>query len=235
MSLPTDRILDHHPAEHHDPASVQRFHIARFISDVPTKGKFWTPPTWRLDQGSTGHCGGFSATNEIGASPVRGRILAPTPNDFAHQFYYHTKDWKLDPWGREDGTSTLAIMKVGQRLGWWDNYAWAKTVDDLKRNLLVGPFLFGVPYRTAMFTPNEDGLVTADGDDEGGHLMCASAWSPRWRGRSGKTYGPTLTLLQSWGRAFGVNGVIRIPLDDAADLLAHGEAGVPIDRKLVAA
>jgi hypothetical protein len=232
--MSTDRVLDHHPAEDHDPASVQRFHIARFVAAVPTKGKYWTPPAFRLDQGSTGHCGGFSATNEYGASPFRGKP-AVDPNRWAHEFYYAAKSNHLDPWGLEDGTSTLAMMKVGQLLGIWENYAWAKSVDDMKRQLTVGPLLFGVPYRTAMFSPNADGVVTADGIDEGGHLMCASAWSPNWRGRSGKKYGPVLTLLQSWGREFGDNGVIRIPFDDAADLLAYGEAGVPISRKLVTA
>lgn len=230
------RVLDHHPSEHHDPLSVQNFHIARFIADVPTKGKAWTPPSWRLDQGQTGHCGGFASTNELGASPFRFRTgrVAP-PNEFAHQFYYDAKDWGLDPFAREDGTSTLAMLKVGQRLKSWDNYAWAKTVDDLKRNLVVGPFLFGIPYRTDMFSPNRDGWIEATGAEEGGHLMCSPGWSPNWRAPSGKSYGPTLHLVQSWGADFGDRGVIHVSLDGAADLLANGEAGVPIDRKLVTA
>lgn len=221
------RVLDHHPKEDHDPRSVQNFHVARFIADVPTVGRYWTPPYWRLDQGQTGHCGGFASTNEAGASPVRARPV--DPNSYAHQFYYFAKDWKLDPWDREDGTSTLAMLKVGQRLGHWTNYAWARTVDDLKRHLAVGPFLFGVPYMTGMFSPDTDGVVHATGVEEGGHLMCAFGWSPNWRRR-----GPMLYLAQSWGREFGDGGIIRIPMGEAGDLLQRGEAGAPIDRKLVA-
>lgn len=234
MTTAVHRVLDHHPKEQHDPRSVERFHVARFVTDVPTKGKYHVPPAWRLDQGQTGHCGGFASTNEYGSSPVRGKP-AVDPNRWAHEFYYTAKSHHLDPWGMEEGTSTLAMMKVGQLLRIWDNYAWARSADDLKRNLQVGPFLFGVPYRTAMFSPNRDGWVEATGADEGGHLMCAYGWSPNWRGPSGKTYGPTLYLLQSWGLSFGYRGVIRIAMDGAADLLAHGEAGVPIDRKLVTA
>lgn len=227
-----NRVLDHHPSEHHDPRSIERFHIARMIEDVPTRGRYWPRPRWQLDQEQTGHCGGHAATNEGGASPFR---LKPfDPGALAHRFYYFAKDWQLDPWGREDGTSTLAMMKVGQRLGWWDNYAWARNTDDLKRHLQVGPFLFGVPYRTAMFDPNGDGFCETAGVDEGGHLMCAYGWSKNWRGPSGKTYGEVLFLLQSWGD-FGLKGTIRIPMDGAGDLLANGEAGVPVDRKLVAA
>lgn len=229
-------VLDHHPGEDHDPLSVQNFHIARFIPAVPTKGKIWTPPYWRLNQKQTGHCGGFASTNELGASPFRFRPgKGAAPNDYAHQFYYDAKDWKYDPWGREDGTSTLAMMKVGQRLKAWDNYAWAKTVDDLKRNLAVGPFLFGIPYRTDMFHPNRDGWIEATGAEEGGHLMCGYGWSTNWRAPSGKTYGPTAHFVQSWGADFGQGGLIHVSLNGAADLLANGEAGVPINRELVKA
>lgn len=232
MTSPLHRVLDHHPSEDHDPRSIERFRINRFVADVPTKGRYWVPPAWRLDQGQTGHCGGHAGENEAGSSPVRHKPADPHAE--AHAFYYSAKDWQLDPWGREDGTSTLAMMKVGQRLGHWGAYAWAQAEGDMKRHLEVGPFLFGVPYRTAMFSPNADGFVETTGNDEGGHLMCAYGWSKNWRGPSGKTYGETLFLLQSWGVGFGYKGVIRIPMDGAADLLANGEAGVPIDRKLIA-
>lgn len=223
------RVLDHHPGEDHDPRSIERFHIARFVSDVPTKGRYWTPPAWRLDQGQTGHCGGFSSVGELGASPFR--VKPKDPTSYAHDFYYEAKRNRLDPFGLEDGTTTLAMMKVGQIHGHWENYAWARSVEDMKRNLEQGPFLFGVPYRTRMFTPNADGYAETSGNDEGGHLMCAYGWSKNWRGPSGRTYGETLFLLQSWGKDFGYNGVMRIRMDGAGDLLRHGEAGVPIDRK----
>lgn len=229
MTLSRHVILDHHPKEQHDPRSIERFHIARFISEVPTRGKYWTPPPWRLDQLNTGHCGGFASTNEAGASPFRQKFTGD-PNEYAHQFYYRAKEWKLDPWGLEEGTSTLAMLKVGQRLGHWENYAWARTVDDLKRNLEAGPFLFGVPYMTGMFSPDKYGIVHATGVEEGGHLMCAFGWSPNWYGR-----GPMLYLAQSWGAEFGDNGIIRIPMDEAGWLLARGEAGSPVSRKLIAA
>lgn len=231
----TTRVLDHHPSEHHDPRSVERFHIQRFIEEVPTRGRYWVPARWHLNQDASGHCGGMAAMNEGGASPFR--LKPPDPILRAHQFYYAAKDWGLDPWGREDGTSTLAMMQVGQRVLWWDNYAWATTVDDLKRHLEVGPFLFGIPYYTSMFAPNLDGFCTAAGVPEGGHLMCAYGWSKNWRGPiTGKSYGPTLHLDQSWGVAFGLHGRIHIPLGDdgAALLLSEGEAGVPINRKMVA-
>lgn len=230
------RVLDHHPAEDHDPRSVQNFHVARFVSDVPTKGTYWNPPSWRLDQGQTGHCGGMASINEAGASPFRYKPPKPaTPIDHAHNFYYCAKDWQLDPWGREDGTSTLAMMKVGQRLGHWQSYAWARTLDDLKRNLQVGPFLFGVPMYTGMFSPDSDGIIRATGQPAGGHLMCAFAWSPNWRNSRGKQKGPMLSLAQSWGRDHGDGGIVRLPLEDAAMLLSQGEAGVPVGRKLVTA
>jgi len=119
------------------------------------------------------------------------------------------------------------MMKVGQRRGLWKSYAWARTVNDLKRHLAVGPFLFGVPWMTGMFEPDTDGVIRATGVEEGGHLICAFAWSPNWRRK-----GPMLSLAQSWGRDHGDGGIVRLPLEDAAMLLRSGEAGVPIDRTL---
>jgi hypothetical protein len=218
----TNRILDRLPQK--DPAS-RAYGIAEVVPQVPTGSVWWTGGPV-LDQGQQGHCGGFAAAGEAAASPVR----VPGVDDaYGHAFYYEAKDRGLDPWGREDGTSTLAMMKVGQLRGLWDSYRWAFSLDDLKRNLVVGPFLLGVPWFTGMFEPTSDGIIRATGVEEGGHLVCVTGWSPNYAHR-----GPMFRIRQSWGKDHGKGGNVYLPEADMyrIHIQGQGEAGVPITRRL---
>jgi hypothetical protein len=153
---------------------------------VQNVSRFWQAGSFALDQGDTGHCGGFALANEAQSSPFR---VTGVNNDYAHHAYYYAKDHKFDPWGREDGTSTQAIMRVGTSIGVWRGYAWSFSLADLRLSLEVGPTLCGTVWRTDMFTPNRDGVILPTGFDEGGHLWLLDGWYANFRGRSGKTYG----------------------------------------------
>lgn len=215
-------ILDHHPGVH-DPAS-RAFGIARRVDAPITTAKYF-PPGPLLDQGDTGHCGGFATANEAGASPVR---VPRITNAVAHRLYYMAKDRLLDPFPREDGTTTLAMMKLGQQLSLWEAYDWAFTLPDIRRGLRLGTGLFGVTWHTGMFSPDVDGIIRATGIGEGGHLIDVNGWSPNYRRK-----GPHFRLWQSWGQ-FGKHGYLYLPEEDAGQLLVdeRGEYGIPINRHL---
>lgn len=222
------RVLDHHPGEHRDEQN-RLFRIQRLVPEpAPVRSVFWTPGPNLLDQGQTGHCGGFAAANEAQASPIRVRNVT---DDYAHRFYYEIKSKHLDPFGLEDGTSTQAVMRLGKLRGLWGGYAWAFTLDDLYRQLTVGPCLAGTSWLTSMFYPNSDGVIAARGDEEGGHLWLISGRYLNYRGPSGKSYGPGIRIRNSWGR-WGMGGSVFLPEEDAAHVIfdMDGECAAPTLR-----
>lgn len=227
-------VLDHHPSEHWDPRSVEQYAIgmlprAAILRTGEEPSRFWVGGP-NLNQRNTGHCGGFGAANEAGASPFRVNVT----DDYGHGYYYEIKDRGLDPWGREEGTSSLAVAKLGVIRGLWDSYWWARTGEDIPRGLGLGPMCFGLTWTTGMFEPDKYGFIHPTGIDEGGHFVCATGYSPNYRGR----FGPTVRIRQSWGREHGCNGNVYIPLDELTDLMLGrvsqyaGEAFVPVGRHL---
>lgn len=221
----TVALLDHHVGEQHDPRS-RAYGIARLVAEPPPDRTIvWTRGRVKLDQHSTAHCGGFGSANEAQASPFR----VPVDEAWAHGYYYEAKDRKLDPWGREDGTSTLAMLKVGQLRGLWDSYAWSFSMEDNHRAIRVGPFLAGLPWMTGMFTPDVDGIIRATGAEEGGHLVCVNGRLKNYRRK-----GPHWRIVQSWGEGHGRGGVVYLPEADLYDtqIARGGEVGIPVGRRL---
>jgi hypothetical protein len=228
MTSPASRTLDHHVGEHRDERN-KLFGVRRLLPTAWPVSVFWTPGPTLLDQGPTGHCGGFAAANEAQATPVR---VKGVTNDWAHDFYYQIKNLGLDPFGREEGTSTQAVMNLFRIRGLARSYAWAFNLDDFRIALQLGPLIVGTNYLTAMFAPNSDGLVEVAGNVEGGHLWLCTGRSNNWRGPSGKTYGPCVRMRQSWGD-FGLRGSVYMREEDAVTGLFFGndgEVGVPTDR-----
>jgi hypothetical protein len=218
----THRVLDRLPQ--FDERS-RRFGADRVVPDVPTKGKAWEPGR-QLDQESTGHCGGFTVAAEAAASPIRVRGV---DNAYAHASYYMAKDHGLDPWGREDGTSTLAMMKVGQLRKLWASYVWAFSIDDVKRQLELGPVLLGIPWFTGMFRPTIENIIHPTGQEEGGHLLLIRRWTPNLI-VNGKRYGEAYHLRNSWGGQVNSwllrDGLHKVLID------GRGEAAAPVERRL---
>lgn len=228
MTSPSRRVFDHHPGQDRDEEN-KRYGIRRLLPEpAPPGTKIWVPGPHLLDQANTGHCGGFAAANEAQASPVR---VKGVDNDWAHGFYYEIKDRHLDPWGREDGTSTQAVMNLGRIRGLWSGYAWGFDISDTYRQLEFGPVLAGTTWTTGMLYPNPDGVIEATGGDEGGHLWLIIGRYRNYRGPSHKTYGPALKIRNSWG-PWGLGGSAVIPEGDAAHVIYErdGECGVPLNR-----
>jgi hypothetical protein len=230
-------VLDHRSGpDTWDPRSVEKFPIRRLTAEVPvdaSRSYWWSPGMAKLDQsaatsrmpaGPWGHCGGFGAANEAQASPIRVKGI---DNDWGHDFYYEIKDRRLDPWGREDGTSSLAVAKLGVIRNLWDSYWWVDEPEDIVRGLSVGPMTFGVVWREGQFTPDRYGFIEPTGAENGGHFVCANGYSPNYRGR-----GPTVRITQSWGRDHGVNGNVYLRLPHLVDLVfeQQGEGFVPVGR-----
>lgn len=190
---------------------------------VPTRGRAWRTGT-QLDQGNTPHCGGFSASSEAAAAPVR---LGHIDNAYGHAYYYEIKDRGLDPWGREEGTSTNAVLELGRIRGLWESYTWGFSIDDVKRGLVVGPGLLGIQWFTGMFYPNEDNVIEPTGSDEGGHLLIIRRWTPSLT-IHGKRYGEAYHLRNSWNGDCN-SWLTRDGLEEVL-IQQRGEFGIPVNR-----
>lgn len=212
-----DRLVGHEPEN-------RAYGIRLEVEAIPTRPVWWSHGAW-LDQGDTGHCVGFASAGEAADSPVRVRGVTA---DYAHAWYYEIKDKRYDRWGREDGSSVNAGMRVGRDRGLWTGWRWCFGIDDVKRGIRVGPVVLGIPWRSGMFRADTRGIIQPTGSDEGGHAIRATGYTANLLG-----LGPHFRLMNSWGRSWGRNGYCYISADHLGELLADdGEAAVPLNRSL---
>lgn len=184
-----------------------------------------------LDQKAEGACVGFGWTAEALATPFVVNLKtipakAPrTPQPFARYVYSNAK--VIDEYPGEDyeGTSVLAGAKVMQGLQTLASYSWAFSVDDIIDALIQkGPVVLGVNWYEGMYeAPN--GVLTVSGDHVGGHCLLAIGYtisSPKFGGK------PSITLQNSWGKKWGIQGIAEISVEDLQRLMREqGEACVP--------
>ncbi len=180
--------------------------------------------TWRcdthLDQGREGACVGHAFAHDVAARPdVR-------PADSPLAFTLYRRAQQLDPWPGEayEGTSVLAGAKAMLEAGYLSEYRWAMSVDDVVDVLgYHGPVVLGVNWYAGMFDPDANGYLHPTGSVLGGHAILARAVSVKRE---------DVTLHNSWGPGWGVNGTARITFADLERLLAEdGEACVPVVRR----
>lgn len=212
----------------------------RLIGAVDTELAFrsytWPCRTWN-DQGSEGACVGFAISHELAAVPVK----IPTDNTLARNIYHRARF--LDPWPGEnyEGTSVLAGMKAMIEMYPGFEYRWAFGLEDLIRALgRKGPAVLGVDWWTGMFNTDAKGFLHVSGSIAGGHAIMARGVTIRYRKDvplipnrmdSLDLDASYITLHNSWGKDWGVNGTARITLRDMDILLkAQGEAVIPVKR-----
>jgi hypothetical protein len=200
----------------------------REVLEQPVYRSFrWDVDVW-LDQGWDGACVGFAWTHELIAIPVAVRNLNAK---FAKETVYWEAQ-KIDPWpggsypGADpfyEGTSVLAGVKVCQQLGYFGEYRWAFSLDDLRLTLgNYGPVVLGLNWYTGMFDPDPAGFVLPTGRIEGGHAILATEVNEEegW-----------IRLHNSWGDRWGLRGDCKIAFASLDRLLREqGEACVPVVR-----
>ncbi len=193
----------------------------------------WSLPTPDvLDQGAAGACVGFACTNKLRFDPFD---VANLDNTFARETLYWGAQ-RDDPWpggaypGAEpvyEGTSVLAGVKEGAKLGFYRTYRWGFGEVDLAVGLQIGPAVLGLNWWTGMFRPDRRGYLRRTGQVEGGHAILCVGFNAR--------YG-YYTVYNSWGAGWGrpliIDGVTVAPggtakirrADMAALLADNGEA-----------
>lgn len=201
----------------------------------------WKCEAWH-DQGREGACVGFAWSHELTARPAK---VTTTAAD-AMKIYKEAQ--KIDEWPGEnyEGTSILAGVKIvrsqfknkkGNPL--IGEYRWAFGIEDLVRVLgFRGPAVLGLNWYSGMLHTNRQGFISKAGYLAGGHAILAYAVKIVWKDKKGSKEWSNVdmdssyvTLRNSWGKLWGVNGDAKITLRDL-DVLLHeqGEACVPTIR-----
>lgn len=176
-----------------------------------------------LDQGSEGSCVGHAWAHELLAEPVAVQAI-----DHLYAVAIYLDAQRIDEWPGEDysGTSVLAGAKTVQTRELITGYRWAFGLQDVLDTLgTLGPVVLGCSWLTGMDWPDENGWIKADGDRRGGHaiLIRGVNFEDRY-----------VTLHNSWGPGWGLEGTAKLPFDDLDRLLGEGaEACVPMGRRLV--
>jgi hypothetical protein len=204
------------------------FGIAARVSDLPIKPKGWSVRWW-LDQRREGACVSFAQHHDAVASPARSYFPSVAVAErLAMERYQEMK--RIDPWPGEDydGTSVLAGAKVMQSLGYFKEYRWAFSLDDVLRALSnEGPVILGTNWYEGMYDVDAEGYVHPTGEVVGGHSFLLSSVSPGYK---------RVRIWNSWGADWGFNGRANLSFDSLEQLLHEsGEALVPVDRQIVLA
>ncbi len=210
-----DRRLDRVPQP--DPRNTL-FPIRTLVADLPFRSYTWRVETW-LDQGQQGRCVGFAWAHELAARPVV-EAVSDVYADVIYRIAQRTDEWPGEDY---EGTSVIAGAKACQDLGHFLQYRWAFDLADLRRTLgYKGPAVLGINWYEDMFEPDADGFIHATGPLMGGHAILAFSVSERLQ---------RITLHNSWGRDWGMDGNAYVSFDDMAALLAaDGEACIPVER-----
>lgn len=205
----------------HDIKSAN-FPVRELLDQLPVK----TPRsyTWScgpvLDQGNVGSCVGNAIADELAARPV---IIAGVDEALALSIYQGAGG-VIDPEHPEhEGTSILAGMKEATARGYYDEYRWAWTLEDLVLTLgYLGPVVLGISWYQEMFDPDADGVIHIGGPVAGGHGILANGVNVKRR---------LVRLHNSWGPGWGENGEAFISFDDLERLIHEGgDVAVPVRR-----
>ncbi len=190
----------------------------------------WTLPAGSeiLDQGPYGSCVGNGVTNELRYNP------SPIPSldeRFAvQQIYWPAQRIDNETGGaypgaapQYEGTSVLYGIKVAKTLGFYGQYRWAFSENDLATSLAIGPAILGINWYARMMRTTAAGFISPTGTLEGGHcILCTGI----------NVAGGFYVLQNSWGPAWGINqGCCKVSRAGMAYLLANrGEAAIITQR-----
>lgn len=186
--------------------------------------------TWRceqwFDQGKEGACVAYALAHELAARPAE--VEGIHDKWLKEKVYWEAQ--KIDPWDGGsypgagsmeepfyEGTSVLAGVKVLHSYGFFKEYRWAFSIDDLLYGLgHSGPAVIGCDWYEGMVNPDSNGFIKPTGRPLGGHAVLV-------RGLNVKD--ETVTIRNSWGKSWGVDGDCYMKFEDLEMLLRnYGEA-----------
>jgi hypothetical protein len=121
----------------------------------------------------------------------------------------------------DTGSSGLAVSKAGVQLGYLTGYQHAFGFDQFIGAIQLSPVIVGTTWYEDMFNPSK-GYLNVSGAVAGGHEYLVLGANLRGR---------YVTMLNSWSKAWGVNGRARIRFADFQRLLNEdGDVTIPLGK-----
>ena len=181
--------------------------------------KYWHTGT-PLNQQSTPQCVAFAWKQLLQSSPY-------TQGEKLRESFVYELAQERDAWQGEnyDGTSVRAGAKVLQKLGFLENYIWARTAQDMKDWVTANsPLVLGTRWHRGMSSPNAEGYVSVAGGAIGGHAYLCTGYSHKRN---------AFRCMNSWGKEWGQKGKFWINFEDMETLLKdYGECCAAVEVPL---
>ena len=205
----------------------RNFSIAA-LGTGPLRSYTWRCNEW-FDQGVEGACVAYSLGHELAARPSE--VKGINDKFLKEEIYWNAQ--RNDPWSGGsypgarpvyEGTSVLAGVKEVVKRGYCEEYRWAfNTYDALYSIGHNGPAVIGVTWFTGMMNPDGNGFIHPTGMIVGGHCVLVRAVNVVKR---------FVTIRNSWGKSWGVNGECYLSFEDFNTILQNdGECVFLMKRK----
>lgn len=168
-----------------------------------------------FDQGNLGSCTGNAAVGCISTAPFTHEGTQ------AEAVSIYSDATRLDNiYGMyppdDTGSSGLAVMKAMKNKGWIKAYAHSFGLDHTLRALVLRPGITGIKWLTGCDTPDAQGIVRYTGGVRGGHEIELLGLDAERK---------LVWFANSWGAAWGKNGMFAMSFDDYGRALAdQGDA-----------
>lgn len=164
-------------------------------------------PTYRRherDQWTNERCfAGYALETQLDDPDIPGQWFFDGMND----------DGTANGHGDDTGSSSIGMWRTAKQQGVATRVEWALGLEHTLEALLDTPISIGIPWKSAMFTPDPDGLVHYTGDTVGGHQITIM----RMRVKQERVLIPN-----HWGADWGVDGWFAMTFDDLGQALEDG-------------
>lgn len=183
-----------------------------------------------LDQGNLGSCTGNAiaqACNTLPTHATHTRLLVEKDAVNIYAKATVVDEWEGQYPPDDTGSSGLAVCKVAKRLNLITEYQHAFSVESAVLALQERPVITGIGWREGCDVPDDDGMVTIDGQLRGGHEIVAVGFHIPAHAKSITEC--VVEFINSWSKYWGHRGRFFMWVKDWAALLDDdGDVTVPI-------
>lgn len=141
---------------------------------------------WRqwmyFPQGDTPRCTAFGTATFLAADPVRPTQTWLRLLDVGQLYKDIQSQDRKEGRVYAEGATTLAAMKVGQARGWWPEYRWSYSIDQLCATVHDSrPVIVGTNYYESQFYRDQEGIarIRPGSPLAGGHYYVLNGYDPR--------------------------------------------------------